>query len=158
VHGVVESLFRRYTRQGLGDEEAFVQSVESITGPITRIISREGMIGVYNSLSDADKKIFETAYSASYGPAMDICYEIYEVRRKQRAGGSSGAVERLTGGLAADWGPCGCCPGSIWAWSSGAVRGLPALWVLGLWWLLCGSWPPPFSQPTSPAPHQLIYY
>lgn len=26
----------------------------------------------------ADKKIFEQAYSASFGPAMDICYEIYE--------------------------------------------------------------------------------
>lgn len=186
VHGVVESLFRRFTRNGMrsacrraaaparagrarpnlaamastpvpvadvltpspflppvpppyrlsrSDEEAFRQSVESITGPITRIISREGMLGVYNSFSDegerrwvrdsgvcvdgfvwggghqwsmwsarpciagcvatcvqphtppsrlpaalppADKKIFEQAYSASFGPAMDICYEIYE--------------------------------------------------------------------------------
>jgi hypothetical protein len=26
--------------------------VESITGPITRIISRDGMLGVYNSFSD----------------------------------------------------------------------------------------------------------
>lgn len=60
------------------DDEAFKQSVESITGPITKIISREGMLGVYNSFSDADKKIFEQAYSASFGPAMDICYEIYE--------------------------------------------------------------------------------
>ncbi len=29
-------------------------------------------------LSLTDKKIFEQAYSASFGPAMDICYEIYE--------------------------------------------------------------------------------
>jgi ketol-acid reductoisomerase len=78
VHGVVESLFRRFTRQGMSDDEAFKQSVESITGPITRIISRDGMLGVYNQFSDADKKIFEQAYSASFGPAMDICYEIYE--------------------------------------------------------------------------------
>ena len=35
------------------DEDAFRQSVESITGPITRIISRDGMLGVYNSFSDA---------------------------------------------------------------------------------------------------------
>lgn len=35
------------------DEEAFKQSVESITGPITRIISRDGMLGVYNQFSDA---------------------------------------------------------------------------------------------------------
>lgn len=123
VHGVVESLFRRFTRQGMrsasvragpaaaaggmwrrrcccmcccacvsvlpspasclsmpctatalaslqplcvaqcvvatsfylpcSDEEAFKQSVESITGPITRIISRDGMLGVYNQFSDA---------------------------------------------------------------------------------------------------------
>jgi ketol-acid reductoisomerase len=60
------------------DEEAFKQSVESITGPITRIISRDGMIGVYESFDAEGKKIFEQAYSASIGPAMDICYEIYE--------------------------------------------------------------------------------
>ena len=111
VHGVVESLFRRYTREGMrceawragwdagvlgvldvmiegatlhlftshttvavvlpcpltrllplpplpalppcSDKDAFRQSVESITGPITRIISRDGMLGVYNSFSDA---------------------------------------------------------------------------------------------------------
>lgn len=52
--------------------------MESITGPITRIISREGMLGVYNSFDAEGKKVFEQAYSASFGPAMDICYEIYE--------------------------------------------------------------------------------
>lgn len=107
VHGVVESLFRRFTRNGMrsacrraaaparagrarpnlaamastpvpvadvltpspflppvpppyrlsrSDEEAFRQSVESITGPITRIISREGMLGVYNSFSDEGER------------------------------------------------------------------------------------------------------
>jgi ketol-acid reductoisomerase len=60
------------------DEDAFRESVESITGPITRIISRDGMLGVYESFDDAGKKIFEQAYSAAVGPAMDICYEIYE--------------------------------------------------------------------------------
>jgi len=78
VHGAVESLFRRYTRQGMSDEEAFKQSVECITGPLTKIISRDGMIGVYNQFNDADKKVFEEAYAATFRPAMDICYEIYE--------------------------------------------------------------------------------
>ena len=50
---MVEVLFRRYTAQGMTPEEAFNQSCESITGPITRIISRDGMLGVYNSFSDA---------------------------------------------------------------------------------------------------------
>ena len=60
------------------DEDAFRQSVESITGPITRIISRDGMLGVYESFNAADKKMFEQAYSAAINPSMDICYEIYE--------------------------------------------------------------------------------
>ena len=33
---------------------------------------------MYNSFSDADRQVFEQAYSASFAPAMDICYEIYE--------------------------------------------------------------------------------
>ncbi|KAK9903445.1 hypothetical protein WJX75_005886 [Coccomyxa subellipsoidea] len=78
VHGIVEGLFRRYVRQGQSEEEAFRNSVESITGPITRIISREGMPAVYEALDAAGKKEFEKAYSASYGPARDICEEIYD--------------------------------------------------------------------------------
>lgn len=41
-------------------------------------ISRQGMLAVYNSLSDEGKKEFETAYSASFYPCMDILYECYE--------------------------------------------------------------------------------
>ena len=36
------------------------------------------MLAVYNSLSEDGKKEFETAYSASYYPCMDILYECYE--------------------------------------------------------------------------------
>jgi len=78
VHGMVESLFRRYTRQGMSDEEAFKQSVESITGPISKTISTQGMVALYNKLDEAGKKTFQAAYSASLRPAMDICMEIYE--------------------------------------------------------------------------------
>ena len=38
----------------------------------------KGMLAVYNSLSEEDKRVFETAYSASYYPCMDILYECYE--------------------------------------------------------------------------------
>jgi ketol-acid reductoisomerase len=41
VHGMVEVLFRRYIAQGMTPEEAFNQSCESITGPITKIISKK---------------------------------------------------------------------------------------------------------------------
>lgn len=78
VHGMVEALFRRYTRQGMSDEDAFKRSVEAITGPISRTISTKGMPAVYNMLDAAGKKVFEEAYTASFKPAMDVCMEIYE--------------------------------------------------------------------------------
>lgn len=60
------------------EDDAFRNSVESITGPISKTISTQGMLAVYEKLDDAGKKIFKEAYAASHGPAMDICYEIYE--------------------------------------------------------------------------------
>eukprot|EP00882_Tetradesmus_deserticola_P000280 GHRQ01000308.1.p1 GENE.GHRQ01000308.1~~GHRQ01000308.1.p1 ORF type:complete len:565 (+),score=314.58 GHRQ01000308.1:120-1814(+) len=78
VHGMVEALFRRYTRAGMSDEEAFKHSVECITGPISRTISTQGMVAVYNMFDEAGKKVFADAYAASFTPAMDICMEIYE--------------------------------------------------------------------------------
>ncbi len=60
------------------EDDAFKNSVESITGPISKTISTQGMLAVYEKLDDAGKKIFKEAYAASHGPAMDICYEIYE--------------------------------------------------------------------------------
>ena len=62
----------------LSPEEAFNHSVECITGPISKTISTQGMLAVYNSLDEAGKKVFSEAYAASFGPAMDICMEIYE--------------------------------------------------------------------------------
>lgn len=46
VHGVVEGLFRRYMSQGLTPDEAFKESCESITGPITKTISKYGVLKV----------------------------------------------------------------------------------------------------------------
>ncbi|XP_051125232.1 ketol-acid reductoisomerase, chloroplastic [Andrographis paniculata] len=78
VHGVVECLFRRYTENGMDEDSAYKNTVESITGIISRTISAKGMLAVYNALSEEGKKDFETAYSASYYPCMDILYECYE--------------------------------------------------------------------------------
>mmetsp|Transcript_18451 Transcript_18451/g.26516 ORF Transcript_18451/g.26516 Transcript_18451/m.26516 type:complete len:530 (+) Transcript_18451:114-1703(+) len=78
VHGIVESLYRRYQRQGMTPEQAFLESSESITGKIVKIISREGIKAVYDQFNDDDKKIFETSYSASYLPAKEILQEIYD--------------------------------------------------------------------------------
>lgn len=38
----------------------------------------QGMLAVYNALSEDGKKEFDVAYSASFYPCMDILYECYE--------------------------------------------------------------------------------
>jgi len=78
VHGIVEALFRRFVRQGMSPEEAFLQSSESITGNIVKVISTQGIKAVYDQLSTEDKPIFQQAYSASYLPSKEILQEIYD--------------------------------------------------------------------------------
>ncbi|THG01504.1 hypothetical protein TEA_022295 [Camellia sinensis var. sinensis] len=78
VHGIVETLFRRYTENGMSEDLAYKNTVECITGNIRKTISTQGMLAVYNSLSEDGKREFEAAYGASYYPTMDILYECYE--------------------------------------------------------------------------------
>ena len=79
VHGVAEALYRNLVMEkGMGEEEAFVATVENITGPLSKTISHEGIIAVYNRLDDEGKKTFEQMYSAAYHPAFDILMEIYD--------------------------------------------------------------------------------
>jgi len=78
VHGIVESLFRRYQRQGMTPEQAFVETSESITGNIVKTISTQGIKAVYEQLEGDDKITFQQAYSASYLPAKEILQEIYD--------------------------------------------------------------------------------
>lgn len=77
VHGLVEGLYRRYVTQGQSKEEAFRQSAESITGPISKTISHKGIKAVYDGLDAAGKKEFEQAYKAVYPAAREIIAEIY---------------------------------------------------------------------------------
>jgi ketol-acid reductoisomerase len=54
VHGMVEGLYRRFRGvEGMSPEDAFKNSVECITGPISRTISTQGMPAVYEALDDA---------------------------------------------------------------------------------------------------------
>lgn len=79
VHGIVETLYRRYVmEEGMSEEDAFSASVENVTGPISRTISHDGILRVYEQLDDNEKKIFERIYSLAYGPAFDQLLEIYE--------------------------------------------------------------------------------
>jgi ketol-acid reductoisomerase len=78
VHGIIETLYRRYVGQGMTKEDAFLNSAESITGPINKIISKKGIRALYEGLDAAGKAEFEKAYAASYGPAKEILAEIYD--------------------------------------------------------------------------------
>jgi ketol-acid reductoisomerase len=78
VHGIIESLYRRFKAQGQSPDDAFLNSAESITGPISKKISRQGILAVYEGLDAAGKKEFESAYAATYAPAMEVLEEIYD--------------------------------------------------------------------------------
>ncbi|NJM72848.1 MAG: ketol-acid reductoisomerase, partial [Scytonema sp. RU_4_4] len=78
VYGIVESLYRWFTRHGYSQEEAYINSVESLTGAITKMISKNGILSVYESLKNTDKETFKKAYSAAYYPTFEILMEIYD--------------------------------------------------------------------------------
>lgn len=78
IYGIVESLYRWFIYHGCSQEAAYVNSVESLTGTITSIISKNGIFSVYESLNHADKETFKKAYSAAYHPAFEILMEIYD--------------------------------------------------------------------------------
>jgi len=77
VHGIVESLYRWFISHGQSREEAFTNSVESITGPISQMISKNGILAVYESLDAEGQETFRRTYSAAYHPAFEILMEIY---------------------------------------------------------------------------------
>jgi ketol-acid reductoisomerase len=79
VHGIVEALYRRFVMQDdMAEELAFIDSVENVTGPLSRTISRDGILAVYEQLDADGKEVFEIIYSHAYGPAMEILLEIYD--------------------------------------------------------------------------------
>jgi ketol-acid reductoisomerase len=78
VHGIVEVLYRWFMRHGHTPEDAYLHSVESITGPISKTISKQGLLAVYEALSEPDKATFRRAYSVAYRPASEILNEIYD--------------------------------------------------------------------------------
>ena len=71
VHGIVESLYRRYVEQGMAKEDAFLNSAESITGPISRIISqRRHPRRLRRRSTPPRRRAFQQAYAAAYQPAL----------------------------------------------------------------------------------------
>lgn len=78
VHGIVESLYRRYRDLGMTPEDAFRHSAESVTGPISKTISKHGLDGVYRRLDDEGKAVFAEAYSVAYPVGLELVEEIYD--------------------------------------------------------------------------------
>ena len=79
VHGIVETLFDYYQRsKGMSAHEAFKETCESITGPIVKTISKDGILALYNKFSGDDLEVFQKAYSHAYKPAKDVLQEIYD--------------------------------------------------------------------------------
>lgn len=77
VHGVVESLYDWFVRHGQSKEEAFINSVESLTGPISKLISKKGLMAVYEALDKAGQDTFRKVFSVAYHPCYEIMLEIY---------------------------------------------------------------------------------
>lgn len=72
----MESLFRRYTKNGINEDLAYTNIVECIIRIISKKISIRGMLVVYNSSSEDRKKEFEIAYTTSFCPYMDTCMSV----------------------------------------------------------------------------------
>jgi ketol-acid reductoisomerase len=79
VHGISEAMFRRLVMEkGMDEKQAFIATVENITGPLSRTISHDGILAVYNNLDDDGREVFARMYSVAYHPAFDILMEIYD--------------------------------------------------------------------------------
>jgi len=78
IHGICETMYRWLIGKGVSAEEAFQRTAMSITKPISQLISKQGILSVYESLSGAAKTQFEMAYSAAYHPSFEILWEIYD--------------------------------------------------------------------------------
>jgi ketol-acid reductoisomerase len=78
VHGIAESLYARQVGQGMAKDDAYLNTAESITGPISKTISRFGLKAVYEQLEDKEKASFRKAYNAAYHPCREVLEEIYD--------------------------------------------------------------------------------
>lgn len=78
VHGIAESLYARYVGQGMAKDDAYINTSESITGPISKTVSRSGLKAVYEELEEGEQASFRKAYNAAYHPCREILEEIYD--------------------------------------------------------------------------------
>ncbi|MCA9323492.1 ketol-acid reductoisomerase [Candidatus Saccharibacteria bacterium] len=79
VHGIVEALYSWKREHGRGSEEAYMEVVESLVGPISEAISHRGLEGLFESIEgDEDRQKFIEAYNAAYPTMKDLTLKVYE--------------------------------------------------------------------------------
>jgi ketol-acid reductoisomerase len=77
VHGLVEALYANKRQNGTSAEQAYIDVVESLVGPLSSTISKEGLIGVVDKLKGSDNKKFVNAYNTTYPVLLDLTKKIY---------------------------------------------------------------------------------
>lgn len=77
VHGIVEALYAWKRQKNVGSEEAYIQTVESLVGPLSQTISHEGLQGVFEHLEGPDRETFVESYNAAYPVLKQLIGKIY---------------------------------------------------------------------------------
>lgn len=82
LHGYVEARYRIAVSNGEKPKKAFDRIVNNITGPISKAISRVGLVGVVDYISEHADKVdfvkFVIVYNKSYTASRPILEEIYD--------------------------------------------------------------------------------
>jgi ketol-acid reductoisomerase len=77
VYGMVEALYRFFIMErNMKPEAAFELSVENVTGVLSPIISKHGILGVYERAYS--KESFKKAFHSAYQPYYVLLREIYD--------------------------------------------------------------------------------
>jgi len=78
VHGMVEAVYAWKHQKGIGGERAYLESVETLVGPISKTISEEGLTGVFEALgSEKEREEFASAYNATYPVLKHLISKLY---------------------------------------------------------------------------------
>jgi ketol-acid reductoisomerase len=78
IHGISEALYAYFISNGDSSEQAFINSAEIITRPISKTISKQGLLAVYEQFDADGKAKFKAAYTSAYQPCLDVMAEIYD--------------------------------------------------------------------------------
>ncbi len=77
VHGIVEAMYGWKRENAVEPHQAYLETVESLVGPISSTISHEGLMGVYEKLDGSDRERFIVAYNAAYPELKKLTEKVY---------------------------------------------------------------------------------